>query len=174
VVDRVVEDVVDRVVVLLLRLDHPRPEPLAEEVVPAAVPLVEGAGVLAVQVAHAVGEIRQRGLDEEVVVVAEQAAGVEAPAIVALDPSQNLEKDPPVVVVLEDRSVVVALRADVVVGAGGEVTVRTSHPVEGNARLGASNCLANVLAQGRHGRVTCQAGDGARGGMPVRVADTAT
>ena len=134
--DRVVEDVVDRVVVLLLRLDHPRPEPLAEDVVPAAVPLVEGAGVLAVQVAHAVGEVRQRGLDEEVVVVAEQAAGVEAPAIVALDPSQNLEEDPPVVVVLEDRIVVVALRPDVVVGAGCEVTMRTSHPVDGNAGRG--------------------------------------
>ena len=131
-VDRVVDDVVDRVVVLLLRFDHPRPEPLAEDVVPAAVPLVEGAGVLAVQVAHAVGKVRQRGLDEEVVVVAEQAAGVEAPAIVALDPSQNLEEDPPVVVVLEDRSVVVPLRPDVVVGAGREVTVRTSHPVDGN------------------------------------------
>ena len=170
--DRVVEDVVDRVVVLLLRLDHPRPEPLAEDMVPAAVPLVEGAGVLAVQVAHAVGEVRQRSLDEEVVVVAEQAAGMEAPAIVALDPSQNLEEDPPVVVVLEDRSVVVALRPDVVVGAGCEVTMRTSHPVDGNAGRGASNRLRKVLAQGRHRRVTCQAGDGARGGMPVRAADT--
>ena len=68
--------------------------------------------------------------------VAEQAAGVEAPAIVALDPSQNLEEDPPVVVVLEDRIVVVALRPDVVVGAGCEVTMRTSHPVDGNAGRG--------------------------------------
>jgi hypothetical protein len=109
---------------------------LAEDVVLAAVPLVEGAGVLAVQVAHAVGEVRQRSLDEEVVVVAEQAAGVEAPAIVALDPSQNPEEDPPVVVVLEDRSVVVALRPDVVVGAGCEVTMRTSHPVDGNPGRG--------------------------------------
>ena len=65
-VDRIVDDVVHRVVVLLLRFDHPRPEPLAEDVVLAAVPLVEGAGVLAVQVAHAVGEVRKRGLDEEV------------------------------------------------------------------------------------------------------------
>jgi hypothetical protein len=109
---------------------------LAEDVVLAAVPFVEGAGVLAVQVAHAVGEVRQRGLDEEVVVVAEQAAGVEAPAIVALDPAQNLEEDPPVVVVLEDRSIVVALRPDVVVGAGCEETMWTSHPVDGNAGRG--------------------------------------
>jgi hypothetical protein len=109
---------------------------LAEDVVLAAVPLVEGAGVLAVQVAHTVGEVRQRGLHEEVVVVAEQAAGVEAPAMVALDPAQNLEEDSPVVVVLEDRSVVVALRSDVVVGAGCEETMRTSHPVDGNADRG--------------------------------------
>jgi len=146
---------------------------LAEDVVLAAVPLVEGAGVLAVQVAHAVGEVRQRSLDEEVVVVAEQAAGVEAPAIVALDPSQNLEEDSPVVVVLEDRGVVVALRSDVVVGAGCEVTMRTSHPVDGNARRGPRIVSAASWHRARHGRVTCKAGDAARGGMPVRAADTA-
>jgi hypothetical protein len=37
---------------------------------------------------------------------------------------------------LEDRIVVVALRPDVVVGAGCEVTMRTSHPVDGNAGRG--------------------------------------
>jgi hypothetical protein len=132
VVDGVLEDVVDRVVVLVLRLDHPRPEPLPEDVVLATVPLVERASVLAVQVTHAVGEVRQRRLDEKVVVVPEQATGMEAPAIVALDPTQNLEEDPAVLVVLEDRSVVVALRPDVVVGAGREETMRTSHSVDGN------------------------------------------
>jgi hypothetical protein len=122
---------------------------LAEDVVLAAVPLVEGAGVLAVQVAHAVGEVRQRGLHEEVVVVAEQAAGVEAPAMVALDPAQNLEEDSPVVVVLEDRSVVVALRSDVVVGAGCEETMRTSHPVDGNA--GRGHGIASATSSHRAG-----------------------
>ena len=69
-VDRVVEDVLQRLRVLLFRLDHAGPEPFAEDVVASAVTLVEGAGVLAVEVAHAVGEVRERRLDDEVVVVA--------------------------------------------------------------------------------------------------------
>ena len=52
--ERVVDDVLDRVVVLLLGLDHPRPESLAEDVVLAAVACVEGFCVLAVEVAHPV------------------------------------------------------------------------------------------------------------------------
>jgi len=142
--------------------------------VPAAVPLVEGAGVLAVQVAHAVGEVRQRGLDEEVVVVAEEAAGVEPPAIVALDPPQNLEEDLPVVVVLEDRGVVVALRPDVVVGAGGEETMRTSHPVDGNA--GWAPRTASATSWHRAGTDASRARHvtGLREACPPRATDTAT
>jgi len=126
-VDRVVEDVVEGVVVLILGLDHLRPEPLPEDVMLAAMALVEGAGVLAVEVAHAVGEVGQRRLDEQVVMVAQQAPGVEAPAVSPPDAPQDVEEDSPVPVVLEDRGVVVALRPDVVVGAGGEVAVRASH-----------------------------------------------
>ncbi len=127
-VDRVVDDVLDGVVVLLLGLDHPRPEPLAEDVMLSAVALVESTGVLAVEVAHPVGEVRERGLDEQVVVVPQQAAGVEAPAVAPPDPLQDLDEDAAIPVVLEDRAVVVALRSDVVVGAGGEVAVGASHP----------------------------------------------
>jgi hypothetical protein len=127
VVDRVVEDVVERVVVLILGLDHLRPEALAEDVVLAAMTLVEGPGVLPVEVSHAVGEVGQGRLDEEVVVVAEEAAGVEAPAVPPLDAPQDLQEDRAVTVVLEDGRVVVPLCPDVVVGAGGEVAVGTSH-----------------------------------------------
>ena len=87
-VDRVVEDIVEGVVVLLFGLDHFGPEPLAEDVMPPAVPFVEGAGVLAVEVAHAVGEIRQRRFDDQVVVIAHQAACVQLPAV-ALPASCN-------------------------------------------------------------------------------------
>src|SRR5205807_7937460 len=59
VVDRVVDDIVDGVVVLLLRLDQLRPEAPAKDVIAAPVTLVEGSGVDAVQVAHAVGEDRK-------------------------------------------------------------------------------------------------------------------
>jgi hypothetical protein len=70
VVGRVIEHVVQGPFVLLLGLDHPRPEALAKDVVAAAVPLVEGAGIGAVEVAHAVGEVRGRRLEDEVIVVA--------------------------------------------------------------------------------------------------------
>jgi hypothetical protein len=127
-VDRVVEDVVEGVVVLLFRLDHLGPEATAEDVVPAAVPLVERARVLAIQVAHAVGEIRERRLDDEVVVVAEQAARMQPPAVAASNAPQDLDEDSPVPVVHEDRRVVVPFRADVVVGACCEIAKRSSHP----------------------------------------------
>jgi hypothetical protein len=91
-VERIVEDVLDRVAVLLLRLDHPRPEALAEDVILAAVACVEGLRILAVQVAHPLGQVRLRRLDEQVVVVAQQAADVEAPAVPAHDAPQDLDE----------------------------------------------------------------------------------
>ncbi len=86
------------------------------------VPFVEGAGVAAVQIPHPVGKVRQRGLDEQVVVVAHQAAHVSAPAVAPFDPAQNVEEDDPVSIVQHDRRMVVAAYPDVVVGAGFEVT----------------------------------------------------
>jgi hypothetical protein len=127
VVDGVVEDVLERPLVLLLGLDLLRPEALAEDVVFAPVALVEGAGVFAVQVAHSLGEVRERRLEDEVVVVAEQAARVEPPAVAPADAFQDVEEDAAVVVVGEDRRVVVPLGADVVVRAGRDVAARTSH-----------------------------------------------
>jgi hypothetical protein len=125
--DRVFEDVLERLVVLLCRLDLFRPEPAPEDVVLPAVAIVEGASVLTVEVAHPVREVGERRFDEEVVVVAEQAAGVQAPAVATADAPQDLGEDGPVAVVAEDRRVVIAFRADVVVGAGGEVAARSSH-----------------------------------------------
>jgi hypothetical protein len=123
-----VEDVVECLVVLLFGLDHFRPEALAEDVMLPSVTFVEGACVLSVQVAHARGQIRERRLDEQVVVVPEQAACVEAPAVVASHASQELQEDRAVPVVEEDRRVVVPFCSDVVVGARREVTKRPCHP----------------------------------------------
>jgi hypothetical protein len=125
--ERIVEDVLERVLVLFLGLDHPRPEPATEHVVLAAVALVEGTGVAAVEVAHAVGEVRERRLDEQVVVVSHQAAHVQPPAVAALDASENVDEDRAVPGVPEDRGLVVPARADVVVGAGGEVATWSAH-----------------------------------------------
>jgi hypothetical protein len=140
--DRVVEDVLEGLVVLLGGLDLFRPEPSAEDVVLPAVSVVEGAGVLAVEVAHPGGEVRKRGLDEEVVVVAEEAAGVEAPAVAAADASQDLCEDRPVPVVTEDGLVVVALRSDVVIRAGGEVSTYSSHRAERTVETGVRTAIS--------------------------------
>ena len=94
---------------------------------PAPVTFVEGARVLPVEVAHTIGQVRQGRLDEEVVVVAEQAACVQAPPVVATYAPQNLQKDGAVPVVDEDRRVVVPFRPDVVERAGLEVTKRPAH-----------------------------------------------
>jgi hypothetical protein len=128
VVERIVDDVVDRGLVLLVRFDQFRPVAAAEDVILPLVAFVEGAGVAAVQVPHAVREVREGGLHEEVVVVAHEAPHVSAPAVTPFDPAEDVEKDDPVSVVEHDRRVVVAPDPDVVVGAGSEVTVRASHP----------------------------------------------
>jgi hypothetical protein len=139
--DRVFEDVLERLVVLLCRLDLFRPEPAPEDVVLPAVAIVEGASVLTVEVAHPVREVGERRFDEEVVVVAEQAAGVQAPAVATADAPQDLGEDGPVAVVAEDRRVVIAFRADVVVGAGGEVAARSSHRGDRTAVIGPQRCV---------------------------------
>jgi hypothetical protein len=167
VVDRVSDDVLESRAVLLLALDHFRPVAPAEEVVDAPVALVEGAGVAAVQVAHALVEVRLGRLEQEVVVVPHQAADVHQPAVAALDPAQNVEEDDPVVVVVHDRRVVVPAGHDVVGRAGEEDAVRSAHEAT-VAAVAAFSRPARVSAHVRRGRVTCQARGRSRGGKPGR------
>ena len=124
----IVDDVLDRGLVLLVRLDHHRPVAATEEVVLPSVAFVEGPGVATVQVPHSLVEVRQRGLDEQVIVVTHQAAHVSAPAVAPFDAAQDVEEDDPVSIVHDDRRVVVAANPDVVVRAGFEVTEGASHP----------------------------------------------
>ena len=126
-VERIVDDVVDRRFVLLVRLDHLRPVPVAENVVLPLVALVEGAGIAAVQVPHPFGEVRKGSLDEKVVVVPHQTAHVSTPAVTTFDPAEHVEEDDPVSIVQHDRRLVVTPDPDVVVRAGGEETVGSSH-----------------------------------------------
>jgi len=63
--------------------DDPGVEAAAEEVAFAAVFLVEGGGVFAVEQFHAGGELRDGRFDDQVVVVAHQAVGVHGPAVAA-------------------------------------------------------------------------------------------
>jgi hypothetical protein len=100
--------------------------------VDAAMAFVEGACVAAVEVPHAVGEVRNRSLHDQVVVVAEQAGDVDAPAVPALHPSHDVGEDHAIPVVQHDRSLVVAPRRDVVIRAGLEVSPWTSHGLDGS------------------------------------------
>ena len=65
--DGVLKDELERRLELLVRFDALGAEPLAENVVAAPVHRVERARVLAVQVAHPVGEIRVQRLHDELV-----------------------------------------------------------------------------------------------------------
>ena len=121
------DDVFQGRLVLLLRLDELRPVAAAEEMVLAAVLLVEGARVAAVQVPHARVEVRGRGFDDQVVVVPHQAPRVQAPAVAPLDASQEVEEDDAVLAVEHDRRAVVPAGHDVVVGPGDEWAMRSSH-----------------------------------------------
>ena len=113
-VDGILDDVLKGRVVLLLGFDHLRPVTPAEDVVLASVSLVESSGVGAVQVAHALVEVGEGRLDEEVVVVPHQAPHVHPPLVALLDPPEDVQEDDPVFVVAHDRHVVVPTGSDVV------------------------------------------------------------
>jgi hypothetical protein len=126
-VDWVVDDVLERVRVLLLGFDHLGAEAAPEDVVAAAVALVEGASVTAVQVAHPVREVRLGRLHEQVVVVAHEAAHVRAPPVAAFDAAQNVDEEDAVVVLEEDRREVIPARRYVVLGPGCEIAAWAAH-----------------------------------------------
>src|SRR4051812_9297800 len=73
-------------------------------------------------------KVRLQRLDDEVVVVAQQASGVESPAVASDDAAQLVQEDAAVVVVEEAELFVVAAGRDVVPRAGSEVASASGHP----------------------------------------------
>ncbi|MDX6414042.1 MAG: hypothetical protein QOH23_1452 [Gaiellaceae bacterium] len=136
VVGRIVDDVFQGCLVLLLRLDELRPVTAAEEMILATVLLVEGARVAAVQIPHARVQVRGGGLDDQVVVVSHQAARVQAPAVAPLDAPQEVEEDDVVFPVEHDRRPVVPPGDDVVVSPGHERSMWSSHPGDRSSAAG--------------------------------------
>jgi hypothetical protein len=130
--DGILQDVRQRRLEMLVVLDQFRGETLAEDVVAAAVEGVERARVLPVEVAHAGGEVRLACLDDEVVMIAHQAPGMEAPPIALDDAPQLVQEDASVVVVQEAELLVVAAGRDVVPRARGEVAAASGHWSEGS------------------------------------------
>jgi hypothetical protein len=132
------------------------------------VPFVECTGVAPIQVPHPLVEVREWGLDEQVVVITHQAAHVCAPAVAPFDPAQEVEEDDPVSIVHHDRRVVVAADPDVVKGAGFEVTQRASHRPKVAPRSPEIRAVT-LSPHLRRGPVTCQARDW--GGLSIASAD---
>jgi len=97
-------------------------------VVAESVLLVEGAGVLAVQVAHTEVEVRLRRLDDQVVVRSHQAVGMEPPEVAACDAPQQVQEEAAVIVLAKEERTAIPDGRDVVVGAGNQLSVRAAHP----------------------------------------------
>jgi hypothetical protein len=127
VADRVEDDVCHGGLVRVGVLDHFGPVAPPEDVVDSPVAVVESAGVAAVQVSHALVEVRLGRLHDEVEVVPHQAARVRLPAIALLDATEKAEQEPAVLVVVDDRHVVVAAGDNVVHSSGFEMAVRSAH-----------------------------------------------
>jgi hypothetical protein len=112
--DGVVEHVGDRSGEVRLVADDPAAEACAEEVAVAAVAVVELERVGAVQELHAGGEVGERGLDDEVVVVAHETQGVDLPGVAADCEEEEAQEAAAILVVAVDRVSVHAAGRDVV------------------------------------------------------------
>jgi hypothetical protein len=139
-----------------------------------AVLLVEGARIAAVQVSHARGEVRGRGLDDQVVVVSHQAARVQAPAVAALDASQEVEEDDAVFAVEHDRRAVVPAGHDVVIASGDEWAMRPSHSADRSSAGGPlsaarASCSSSGSTQSRARHETGSKETAPKGAMNRRV-----
>jgi hypothetical protein len=126
---RVLDDVAADGCKLLLVLDGSAPEPVAEEVAPAAVACVEPLGIAAVQALESRRKLRHGRLDDEVVVIRHQAEGMEAPVVLAHDRREQAQEEAPVVVVAIDRDLPGPTRRHVKVAVGEDVSRQTRHAV---------------------------------------------
>jgi hypothetical protein len=158
--DRVLDNVGDRRVVLAGVFDDFRPVPPPEKVVDASVPVVERAGIAAVQVAHPLVEVGFRRLDDEMEVIAHQAVHVQLPLVTLCDTAEEADEEATVLVVDDDRCVIVAACDDVVDGTWFEMPQWTAHAATVAGAAGAADEEAS-LARLRHDPDTCQARDGA-------------
>jgi hypothetical protein len=101
--DGIVQHVRDRVREVLVVADHPRREPIAEEMAPALVPGVEPLGVHAEEGLHPGRERVPGRVDDEVDVVPHQAEDEHPPFVLARDGVQKRDEAPSVVLVAEDH-----------------------------------------------------------------------
>jgi hypothetical protein len=89
-------------------------EPALEDVTVEAVDVVEELRVAAVEMLHSPGEVRVEGLDEEVVVIRQQAVSAALPAEAATDGTEQVEEGAAIRVRHEHRLPTVPPRGHVV------------------------------------------------------------
>jgi hypothetical protein len=131
---RVLEQVVDHDREVRLVLDQPGGEAAAEEVAAAPVLGIEGLRVAAVQALHPGREQSALRFDDEVVVVAHQAEGVQLPAVALGSRAQQREKEEPILVVAEDQAPRDPARDHVVDPVGEETARHSRHPADASGR----------------------------------------
>jgi hypothetical protein len=145
--DGVLENVFERRGELFVAFDELRREAFAENVVAAPATLVEAARIAAVEVAHSVGEVGLECLDNQVVVRAEEAVGMDPPGIPADDTVEELEEETAVLVVPEDESATVPPCCDVVIRAWLLVAQRSGHRCDASGRSAFDWAAAKTAAQ---------------------------
>jgi len=115
--------------------DRSRLEATLEQMPDPAVPGVEARGVDAVQPLHPLRQARLSAFDDQMEVVSHQAVRVKLPAEPARDTMQEVDEEPPIVIVHVDHPPVDAPRCQVIdaVGKrrakwpGHESRLRTAH-----------------------------------------------
>jgi len=112
--DRILQDVAADPEVVVLRLDHLRPEPSLEDMAHLSVARVERHRVEAVEGVHAFGDVGVRRLHDEVVMVRHQAVRVNGPASRTRHLAEELAEELAVVVTAVDRRAADAPRHHVV------------------------------------------------------------
>jgi hypothetical protein len=112
---------------VVVALHEPRREAVAEEVAAAVVAPVERLRVGTVQALHAVGEAPELRLDDEVVVVRQQAERVDTPVVAPDLGGQQSQEEPALVVVEEDGGARDATGSDVVDAFGRKLATRSPH-----------------------------------------------
>jgi hypothetical protein len=123
---RVVEHVLDRVLEVSVVPDHPRSEPLLEEVALPSVALVEALRVDADEPVHRAGDVGELPFDDHVVVRAEQAPGVQPDAEARGGDTEQPRERLAVVVVAEDEDAACSAARQVVHAAGGKLGARSA------------------------------------------------
>jgi hypothetical protein len=103
---------------VLIVANQARLEAALEQMARAAVAGVEAGGVQPVQPLHPFRQRRLPALDDQVEVIAHQAVGVQLPVMTIGDAEQEVDEEPPVLVVHEDQAPVDAARRQVVDAVG--------------------------------------------------------